>query len=161
MGRAAKERDFIDQDVRNLKIDLSKIRLEYGGEDPLRSLESQSQVIAHEKTTEVPKPGIPYPVSEEYPCFFSYIDVEALAAEQAPTRMILSYDGNVNSIEIAFDKKKPKSNGSINSKKGEVVTYERSSSKKVLGRNQVSKVQLLLMTGVPQIEAAKRDQILV
>merc|ERR1711862_711959 len=132
MGRAAKERDFIDQDVRNLKIDLSKIRLEYGGEDPLRSLESQPQVIAHEKSSEVPKPGIPYPVSEEYPCFFSIIDIEALAAEQAPTRMILSYDGNVNSIEIAFDKKS-KSNSSINkvSKKGEVVTYERNSPKRV------------------------------
>merc|ERR1711862_440206 len=62
----------------------------------------------------------------------SIIDIEALAAEQAPTRMILSYDGNVNSIEIAFDKKS-KSNSSINkvSKKGEVVTYERNSPKRV------------------------------
>lgn len=107
MVKAAKQRDFVDEDVANLKIDLTKIRLEYGEEDPIAALESQpSQAGTDRKPKEIPNPSIPIPVSEEYPCFFTYVDIQQMAAAQAPpSRMILSYDGNANSIAIAYDKK--------------------------------------------------------
>jgi len=126
--KAAKQRDIVDEDAANLGIDLTKIRLEYGGEDPIAAMESQAQSAADGKSSEIPYPGIPIPVTEEYPCFFSYVDIQEIATAQAPSRMILSYDGNVNSIEIAYDKKMTKSRSGTNVQ-GSMKEHSNSSKK--------------------------------